>query len=105
MQNLQTLLELDRQHVVHPHLPLAVKDHTTFVRGKDCTLWDAAGRQDLDATGGLWLAQVGHGRDKIADAAAAQIRRLEYFTSTSGEGVHSACNGRLRTHLALPRTI
>jgi putrescine aminotransferase len=77
----QRLLELDRRHVVHPHLPLDAKDRTIFVRGKGCSLWDAAGREYLDATGGLWLAQIGHGRDEIADAAAAQLRRLEYFTS------------------------
>ena len=81
MQYPHTLLELGRRHVVHPHLPLAAKDRTIFVHGKGCTLWDAAGWEYLDATGGLWLAQVGHGRDEIADAAAAQMRRLEYFTT------------------------
>ena len=42
---------------------------------------DADGREYLDATGGLWLAQVGHGRREIAEAAAEQMQRLEYFTS------------------------
>lgn len=81
MTEQQRLLELDRRHVVHPHLPLDAKDRTIFVRGSGCSLWDAAGREYLDATGGLWLAQIGHGRDEIAEAAAAQLRRLEYFTS------------------------
>ncbi|ELB87489.1 aminotransferase class III [Rhodococcus wratislaviensis IFP 2016] len=75
------LLELDRQHLVHPHLPLSAKDRTIFVRGKGCTLWDTSGREYLDATGGLWLAQIGHGRDEVADVAAVQMRNLEYFTS------------------------
>ncbi|MET7520012.1 aspartate aminotransferase family protein [Streptomyces sp. NPDC005480] len=79
--NLQDLLDLDRRHVVHPHLPLDAKDRTVFVRGKACSLWDATGREYLDATGGLWLAQVGHGREEIADAAATQMKRLEYFTT------------------------
>ena len=35
----------------------------------------------LDATGGLWRAQVGHGRREIAEAAATQMRRREYFMS------------------------
>ncbi|WP_239769431.1 aspartate aminotransferase family protein [Streptomyces sp. CL12-4] len=35
----------------------------------------------LDATGGLWLAQVGHGRADLADVAHQQMRKLEYFTS------------------------
>ncbi|MGW7200224.1 aminotransferase family protein [Streptomyces chryseus] len=79
--NTQKLLELDRRHVVHPHLPLDTQNRTIFVRGKSCSLWDANGREYLDATGGLWLAQIGHGRDEIADVAAAQMRRLEYFTT------------------------
>src|SRR5579872_7401331 len=52
-----------------------------MVSGEGCRLTDADGREYLDATGGLWLAQVGHGRAELADAAAAQMRRLEYFTS------------------------
>jgi len=77
----QRLLELDRRHLVHPHLPFASKARTIFVRGKGCTLWDAAGSEYLDATGGLWLAQVGHGRDEIADIAAAQMRQLEHYAN------------------------
>ena len=52
-----------------------------MVEGDGCRLRDAEGREYLDATGGLWLAQIGHGRAEIAEAAAAQMERLEYFTS------------------------
>jgi adenosylmethionine-8-amino-7-oxononanoate aminotransferase len=58
-----------------------VTERVVMVSGKGCRLTDAAGRTYLDATGGLWLAQIGHGRSELADVAAAQIRRLEYFTS------------------------
>jgi putrescine aminotransferase len=75
------LLDLDRAHIVHPNLPASVSERTVFVRGEGARLWDAAGREYLDATGGLWLTQVGHGRREIAEVAAAQIERLEYFTS------------------------
>jgi putrescine aminotransferase len=75
------LLDLDRAHLVHPNLPASVSERTVFVRGEGARLWDAAGREYLDATGGLWLTQVGHGRREIAEVAAAQIERLEYFTS------------------------
>ncbi|WP_028923370.1 aspartate aminotransferase family protein [Pseudonocardia acaciae] len=75
------LVERDARHVIHPHLPRGRKERTIFVRGRGCTLWDAGGREYLDATGGLWLAQIGHGRAEMAEAAAAQMRRLEYFTS------------------------
>ncbi len=75
------LADLDRAHLVHPNLPSSVRDRTVFVRGEGARLWDADGREYLDATGGLWLTQVGHGRREIAEVAAAQIERLEYFTS------------------------
>ncbi|MDR2373569.1 MAG: aspartate aminotransferase family protein [Bifidobacteriaceae bacterium] len=75
------LYAADRAHLVHPHLPTATPTGAIFTRGKGSKLWDINGREYLDATGGLWLAQVGHGREELAEAAAAQIRRLEYFTT------------------------
>lgn len=74
------LYALDRKHLVHPHLNIGVQERTIFNRGKGCTLWDVDGREYLDATGGLWLAQIGHGREEMAEVAAKQMRRLEYFT-------------------------
>jgi putrescine aminotransferase len=52
-----------------------------MTRGRGCSLYDTDGREYLDATGGLWLAQIGHGRAEMAEVAAEQIRTLEYFTS------------------------
>ncbi|WP_321847151.1 aminotransferase family protein [Paraburkholderia bannensis] len=80
MRTVDELIGLDRRHVVHPHLPLTTTNRTIFTRGKGCKLWDAEGRQYLDATGGLWLAQIGHGREEIAEVAARQMKQLEYFT-------------------------
>lgn len=53
-------------------------------RGEGAHVWDEAGRRYLDATAGLWFCNVGHGRDEIADAAAAQMRRLASY-STFGD--------------------
>lgn len=80
MKSSADLYSLDRKHVVHPHLPITTSSRTIFTRGKGCSLWDVDGRQYLDATGGLWLAQIGHGREEIAEVAARQIKQLEYFT-------------------------
>jgi putrescine---pyruvate transaminase len=46
-------------------------------RGEGVWLWDTRGRRYLDASAGLWYANVGHGRQEIADAVADQLRRLE----------------------------
>jgi adenosylmethionine-8-amino-7-oxononanoate aminotransferase len=70
----------DRALLIHPHLPRSVEERVVMTEGRGCWLRDAEGREYLDATGGLWLAQIGHGRAEIAEVAAAQMQRLEYFT-------------------------
>ena len=49
-------------------------------RGEGCHLWDEAGNRYIDSTGGLWYANVGYGRAEIADAAAAQMRKLHAYS-------------------------
>jgi len=53
-----------------------VMEHAEGVR-----VWDTEGRSYLDATAGLWYCNVGHGRAEIADAAAAQMRRLASYSN------------------------
>ncbi len=52
-----------------------------LVRGRGALVWDADGKEYVDGTGGLWLNAVGHGREELAQAAADQMRKLEYFSS------------------------
>jgi len=75
------LAERDRKRIIHPYLPSSRSERVVIVEGDGCQLRDADGREYLDATGGLWLAHIGHGRDEVAEAAATQMRKLEYFTS------------------------
>jgi PLP-dependent transaminase len=75
------LARADRALIIHPYLPGSVQERVVMVEGSGCRLRDAEGRSYLDATGGLWLAQVGHGRVELAEAAARQMKQLEYFTS------------------------
>jgi putrescine aminotransferase len=52
-----------------------------MVRGEGSSVWDAGGRQYLDAIGGgIWVAQVGHGRRELASAASDQLTELAHFT-------------------------
>ena len=74
------LMELDRKHLIHPGLHGDIRERRVMVRGQGSTLWDADGIEYLDATGGLWLVQVGHGREEIAEVAARQMTELAYFT-------------------------
>jgi adenosylmethionine-8-amino-7-oxononanoate aminotransferase len=51
-------------------------------RGEGCWLYDADGHAFLDACGGAFVANVGHGVAEIADAIAEQARRLAYVNGT-----------------------
>jgi len=51
----------------------------TIVRGEGSTVWDDLGNPYIDALASLWYCNVGHGRAAIADAVAAQLRRLDAF--------------------------
>jgi putrescine aminotransferase len=75
------LVEADRARIIHPYLPGSVEERVVMTAGSGCRLTDIEGREYLDATGGLWLAQIGHGREEVARAASEQMSRLEYFTS------------------------
>src|SRR5438445_1798437 len=50
-------------------------------RGEGARVWDEQGRSYLDATAALWYCNVGYGRGEIADAAAAQIRRIPSYSA------------------------
>ncbi len=74
-------------HLWHPFADMAsVTAHGELVltRGEGVYVWDESGRRYLDATAGLWFANVGFGRREIADAAAAQIAALPAY-STFGD--------------------
>ncbi|MET0136381.1 MAG: aspartate aminotransferase family protein [Kibdelosporangium sp.] len=52
-----------------------------IARGEGAYVYDTDGHRYLDATAGLWFANVGHGRQELADAAAAQIGKIAaYYT-------------------------
>jgi adenosylmethionine-8-amino-7-oxononanoate aminotransferase len=55
-------------------------------KGEGVHVYDDKGQRYLDATAGLWFANIGHGRDEIADAAATQLRKLGHY-STFGDYV------------------
>jgi adenosylmethionine-8-amino-7-oxononanoate aminotransferase len=54
-------------------------DRLTIVAGEGANVQTDDGKWLLDATAALWYANIGHGRARLADAAAAQMRRLETY--------------------------
>ena len=57
-------------------------DRRLLVAGHGCTVVDAEGREYLDALSGLWLVNVGYGREAIAEAMARQAKTLSYASSS-----------------------
>jgi putrescine---pyruvate transaminase len=59
-----------------------VKDAELVIReGDGAWVTDVDGNRYLDATAALWYTVAGYGRGEIADAAAAQMKRLSAYSS------------------------
>jgi len=54
-----------------------------IVRGEGCYLYDSAGRSYLDACGGAFVVNIGHGVAAIGDAMARQAARVAYVNGTA----------------------
>ncbi|MBV9605701.1 MAG: aspartate aminotransferase family protein [Solirubrobacterales bacterium] len=63
----------------HPYADMGSVRRSEHVmeRAEDVWVWDTDGNRYLDGTGGLWYANVGHGRPEIRAAVAAQMERME----------------------------
>ncbi|MGI9084315.1 MAG: aspartate aminotransferase family protein [Aeromicrobium sp.] len=54
-------------------------DIPVIVKGDGVHIWDSRGKRYLDGLAGLFVVQVGHGRQELADAAAKQAGELAFF--------------------------
>lgn len=54
-----------------------------IVRGEGCWLVDETGKRYLDACGGAFVANLGHGLADIGDAMAKQARQVAYVNGTT----------------------
>src|SRR5712672_2806829 len=85
MDGTAELLEIDRRYLVHPlHHPEEHKAPLLVESGKGAMLHLADGREVIDGLAGLWNVNVGHGRGELADAAAAQMRKIAYASAYVG---------------------
>ncbi len=86
--DIANLVEADRAHVWHhlsQHKSYETVDPQLMVEGRGMRVWDATGKEYLDATsGGVWTVNVGYGRETIADAVRDQLVKLNYFAGAKG---------------------
>ena len=91
------LRDLDIANCLHPYTQL--RRHEQFgplviTRGEGVRVWDDSGRSYIDAMAGLWCASLGFSEPRLADAAAAQMRKLGFYHQFTGKahdtGIHLA---------------
>jgi taurine-pyruvate aminotransferase len=86
--DLSAIVEADRTRVWHhliSHKPFETAAPRVIVEGRGMRVWDALGKEHLDAvSGGVWTVNVGYGRERIADAVRDQLVKLNYFANTAG---------------------
>jgi len=66
-------MHFSRQSVVEEHgVPIIVK-------GQGHHIWDSTGKKYIDGLSGLFVVNAGHGRKRLAEAAAKQAEELAFF--------------------------
>src|SRR5271169_5190291 len=79
------LVKSDQEHLIHPlHHPVDHTDPVIFVRGCGAVVEDINGNKYIDGLSSLWNVNAGHGRAELAEAAAAQMKELAYFSAYAG---------------------
>jgi adenosylmethionine-8-amino-7-oxononanoate aminotransferase len=71
-----------REHLWMHFTRMSTYDHSpvpVIVRGDGPYIYDSNGKRYLDGLSGLFVVQVGHGRQELAEAAAKQAGELAYF--------------------------
>ncbi|MDP4033566.1 MAG: aminotransferase class III-fold pyridoxal phosphate-dependent enzyme, partial [Pseudorhodobacter sp.] len=86
--DISEVVEADRAHIWHhlsQHKQYETVDPRVIVEGKGMRVWDARGKEHLDAvSGGVWTVNVGYGRVSIANAVRDQLIKLNYFAGSAG---------------------
>ncbi len=56
------------------------KDPVVITRGEGCRIWDANGKEYLDALAGLFCVNVGYGRQAIVQAITDQLQKIPFVS-------------------------
>jgi L-2,4-diaminobutyrate transaminase len=91
LANRDPLESWDRDCLFHPSTHMAAHARgeapgRIIESGQGITIADRDGNESLDAFAGLYCVNVGYGRTEIAEAIAAQARKLAYYHSYVGHG-------------------
>ncbi len=88
MTPLSNLAVRDVETLVHPYTNLATLRETgplVLERGKGIFVYDSSGKPYIEGMSGLWCTALGYGNEELAEAAAAQMRKLSFAHLFSGK--------------------
>jgi adenosylmethionine-8-amino-7-oxononanoate aminotransferase len=83
----EVLNESAKRHLwmhMTPMPAFANREVRVIDHGQGVHVWDTHGRKYFDALSGLFTTQIGHGRQELADAAAAQAAKLGFHPVWGG---------------------
>jgi 4-aminobutyrate--pyruvate transaminase len=84
-----SLAARDAASVLHPYtngLANEAEGSLIMTRGEGVYVFDDAGNRYLEGMSGLWCASLGFGQERLAQAAADQIRRLPFYHGFNQKG-------------------
>ena len=79
---INSLSRRDADSVFHPYTNAVANERDgplVITRGKGVEVWDEDGNSYIEGMSGLWCASLGFGEDRLADAAARQMRELPFY--------------------------
>jgi 4-aminobutyrate--pyruvate transaminase len=104
---LDSLGRADREHLIHGYTNLSrhrENGATMIVRGQGVRVFDAEGRDYIEAAAGMWCAAFGFDEAALVEAAVDQLRRLPYYHTLAAKSVDVAAElaGRLARIVPIP---
>src|SRR5258708_27051577 len=78
------LAKLDHRYIWHPFTQMRdwlQREPILITRGKGAVLWDAHGRQYLDANASIWTNLHGHNHPKINTAIQRQLKKVAHTSA------------------------
>jgi 4-aminobutyrate--pyruvate transaminase len=106
-QTLESLAQTDRSHLIHGYTNMTrhrTGGATMIVRGDGVRVFDAEGRDYIEAAAGMWCAAFGFNEEALIEAAAGQLRRLPYYHTLAAKSVDVAAElaGKLADIVPIP---
>ena len=73
--------QLDARHQLHPWQAMGMNtpDHMVASKAEGIYIFDENGQRFIDGPGGMWSANIGYGRQEMADTIAEQVLTLPFF--------------------------